>query len=77
MRSAAVVSTGWSMPMRYAGSRSAVAGHDQRILSGVVRPVDDPDEVVEELVVRMAGYGPLQRYLNDPTCARTEADPCS
>jgi hypothetical protein len=47
-------------------ARSAVAGHDQRSLSGVVRPVDDPDEVVEELVARVAGFGPLQKYLDDP-----------
>jgi pilus assembly protein CpaF len=48
-------------------ARSAVAGHDQRSLSGVVRPVDDPDEVVEELVARVAGFGPLQKYLDDPS----------
>ena len=47
-------------------AQSAVAGHDQRSLSGVVRPVDDPDEVVEEPVARVAGFGPLQRYLDDP-----------
>ena len=47
-------------------ARSAVAGHDQRSVSGVVRPVDDPDAVVEELVARVAGFGPLQRYLDDP-----------
>ena len=48
-------------------ARSAVASHDQRSLSGVVRPVDDPDEMVDELVARVAGFGPLQRYLDDPT----------
>jgi hypothetical protein len=47
-------------------AQSAVAGHDQRSLSGVVRPVDDPDAVVEELVARVAGFGPLQRYFDDP-----------
>jgi pilus assembly protein CpaF len=47
-------------------ARSAVAGHDQRSLSGVVRPVDDPDAVVEELVAGVAGFGPLQKYLDDP-----------
>jgi pilus assembly protein CpaF len=50
-------------------AQSAVAGHDQRSLSGVVRPVDDPDAVVEELVARVAGFGPLQRYLDDPKVA--------
>lgn len=48
-------------------ARSAVVAHDQRSLSGVVRPVDDPDAVVDELVARVAGFGPLQRYLDDPT----------
>jgi pilus assembly protein CpaF len=46
---------------------AAVREHDQRSLTGAVRPVDDPDEVVDELVARVAGLGPLQRYLDDPT----------
>ena len=33
----------------------------------MVRPVDDADEMVDELVARVAGFGPLQRYLDDPT----------
>ena len=41
-------------------------GHDQRSLTGVVRPLDDPDGVVDELVARVAGFGPLQPYLDDP-----------
>jgi pilus assembly protein CpaF len=44
-----------------------VADHDQRSLTGVVAPVADPDDVVEELVARVSGFGPLQRYLDDPT----------
>ena len=44
-----------------------VADHDQRSLTGAVVPVADPDEVVEELVARVAGFGPLQRYLDDPS----------
>ncbi len=46
---------------------SAVRAHDQRSLTGAVRPVDDPDGVVDELVARVAGFGPLQRYLDDPS----------
>jgi pilus assembly protein CpaF len=46
---------------------SAVRAYDQRSLSGVVRPVDDPERVVDELVARVAGFGPLQRYLDDPS----------
>lgn len=44
-----------------------VADHDQRSLTGVVAPVPDPEDVVEELVARVSGFGPLQRYLDDPT----------
>jgi pilus assembly protein CpaF len=44
-----------------------VADHDQRSLTGAVAPVEDPDAVVEELLARVSGYGPLQRYLDDPT----------
>jgi pilus assembly protein CpaF len=44
-----------------------VAEHDQRSLSGVVPPVGDAEAAVDELVARMSGFGPLQRYLDDPT----------
>ena len=44
-----------------------VADHNQRSLTGVVVPVADEQDVVEELVARVAGFGPLQRYLDDPT----------
>jgi pilus assembly protein CpaF len=47
-------------------ARSAVRAHDQRSLTGIVRPVDDPDRAVDELVARVAGFGPLQAYLDDP-----------
>ncbi len=46
-------------------ARLAVAAHDQRSLSGMVRPVEAPDAVVDELVARVAGFGPLQQYLDD------------
>ncbi len=44
-----------------------VGDHDQRSLTGAVAPVEDHDAVVEELVARVSGFGPLQRYLDDPT----------
>ncbi len=44
-----------------------VADHDQHSLTGAVAPVPDPAATVEELVARVAGFGPLQRYLDDPT----------
>ncbi|HET8603841.1 MAG TPA: ATPase, T2SS/T4P/T4SS family [Marmoricola sp.] len=40
--------------------------HDERSLTGVVLPLVDPGEVVGELVARVAGFGPLQRFLDDP-----------
>ncbi len=43
-----------------------VAEHDERSLTGVVLPVADADAAVEELVARVAGFGALQKYLDDP-----------
>ncbi len=48
-------------------ARRLVADHDQRSLTGIVLPVAEPEAMVEELVSRVAGFGPLQRYLDDPT----------
>src|SRR3954451_22454241 len=48
-------------------AQTAVRAHDQRSLSGVVRPIDDPDRTVDALVARVAGFGPLQGYLDDPS----------
>jgi pilus assembly protein CpaF len=46
---------------------AAVRAHDQASLSGVVRPIDQPEFVIDELVARVAGLGALQRHLDDPT----------
>ncbi|MCW2848664.1 MAG: type secretion system protein [Marmoricola sp.] len=43
-----------------------VRAHDERSLTGVVAPVPDPMGVVGELVARVSGFGPLQRFLDDP-----------
>lgn len=48
-------------------ARIAVREHDQRSLSGVVRPVEDPERTIDQLVARVAGFGPLQPHLDDPT----------
>jgi len=47
-------------------AQAVVRAHDDRSLSGAVRPLDDPDRMVAELVARVAGFGPLQSYLDDP-----------
>jgi pilus assembly protein CpaF len=44
-----------------------IAEHDQRSLTGSVAPIAEPDDVLDELLARVAGFGPLQRYLDDPT----------
>ena len=44
-----------------------VRAHDERSLTGAVAPVGDAGAVVAELVARVAGFGPLQPLLDDPT----------
>ena len=48
-------------------AEQVVRDHDERSLTGAVVPVDDAAELVEELVARISGFGPLQRFLDDPT----------
>jgi pilus assembly protein CpaF len=48
-------------------AEGVVRDHDDRSLTGVVAPVPDIDAVVEELVARVSGFGPLQPFLDDPT----------
>jgi pilus assembly protein CpaF len=47
-------------------AEDVVRAHDERSLTGVVAPVPDPVGVVGELVARVSGFGPLQRFLEDP-----------
>jgi pilus assembly protein CpaF len=44
-----------------------VREHDDRSLTGAVAPVADPDGIVAALVANVAGFGPLQPLLDDPT----------
>jgi pilus assembly protein CpaF len=48
-------------------AEAVVRAHDERSLTGVVAPVADADSMVGELVARVAGFGPLQPFLDDPT----------
>ncbi|WP_375002842.1 CpaF family protein [Aeromicrobium sp. CTD01-1L150] len=43
-----------------------VAEHERRSLTGVVRSLDEPDRVVGQIVADVAGFGPLQPFLDDP-----------
>ena len=47
-------------------AEGVVREHDERSLTGVVAPVPDVDAMVGELVARVAGFGPLQPFLDDP-----------
>jgi pilus assembly protein CpaF len=58
-------------PQRDAGvvrriAEGVVRAHDERSLTGQVEPVPDVEVVVGELVARVAGFGPLQEFLDDP-----------
>lgn len=44
----------------------AVAEHERRSLTGAVRALDDPDQVVGRLAADLSGFGPIQPFLDDP-----------
>ncbi|WP_232677713.1 CpaF family protein [Nocardioides sp. R-C-SC26] len=44
-----------------------VAAHDARSLTGAVTPLGDANVAAAELMARVAGFGPLQPLLDDPT----------
>lgn len=44
----------------------AIADYDDRSVAGLVPPVSDPEEVAKTLLDAIAGFGPLQGYLDDP-----------
>ena len=43
-----------------------VRERDQLSLTGAVLPVTDHEDLVDALVANVAGFGPLQPYLEDP-----------
>jgi pilus assembly protein CpaF len=47
-------------------AEGVVRAHDERSLTGVVAPVSDVESMIGELVARVAGFGPLQAFLDDP-----------
>jgi pilus assembly protein CpaF len=48
-------------------AQDLVGEHDRRSLSGAVAPIEDQPAALEELLARVAGFGPLQQYLDDPS----------
>ena len=47
-------------------AEDVVGEHDRNSLSGAVEPVADQTAMLDELLARVAGFGPLQEYLDDP-----------
>jgi pilus assembly protein CpaF len=59
-------------PLRDPGAVNAIVAtvvreYDERSLTGVVPPIGDLEAVSREVHDRVAGFGPLQRFLDDPT----------
>ena len=48
-------------------ARTVVEDHDRQSLTGIVAPIDQPELVVRQIVADVAGLGPLQPLLDDPT----------
>jgi pilus assembly protein CpaF len=46
--------------------RDVVADYSERSLNSALPPIGDPETVVRDVLDRVAGFGPLQRYLDDP-----------
>ena len=44
-----------------------IAGYDERSLSRALPPIGDPRQVARTVLDAVAGFGPLQPYLDDPT----------
>ncbi|MCI0686660.1 MAG: Flp pilus assembly complex ATPase component TadA [Sporichthyaceae bacterium] len=44
-----------------------LAHYDERSLAGGLPPLPDPGQLARDVFDSVAGYGPLQRYLDDPT----------
>lgn len=59
-------------PQRDAGAvrqaaADVVAEHERRSLTGAVRSLEEPERVVGQIVADVAGFGPLQPFLDDPS----------
>ncbi len=43
-----------------------VADYSERSLASALPAIADPESVVRDVLDRVAGFGPLQRWLDDP-----------
>jgi pilus assembly protein CpaF len=46
--------------------RDVVADYSERSLNSALPPIGDAESIVRDVLDRVAGFGPLQRYLDDP-----------
>ena len=46
--------------------RDVVADYSERSLTSALPPIGDAASIVRDVLDRVAGFGPLQRYLDDP-----------
>ncbi len=44
-----------------------IAEHDRHSLTGAVRPVEQPEQVIGRILADVSGFGPLQPFLDDDT----------
>ena len=47
-------------------AEAVVTAYEQRSLVSALPPIADPEAIVQEVTDAVAGFGPLQRYLDDP-----------
>ena len=47
-------------------AEAVVSAYEQRSLISALPPIAEPEAVVQEVTDAVAGFGPLQRYLDDP-----------
>ena len=52
--------------MRRARRPHVVTDYSERSLTSALPPILDTESVVRDVLDRVAGYGPLQRWLDDP-----------
>jgi pilus assembly protein CpaF len=51
--------------------RDVVADYSERALTSALPPIGDTDSVVRDVLDWVAGFGPLQRWLDDPESRRS------
>src|SRR5436305_398550 len=54
--------------------RDVVADYSERSLSSALPPIADPESVVRDVLDRVAGFGALQRYFDDPEVQELSAN---